>query len=243
MFGSATETAPDTDGTVVRIVEVDDERTRLAEEALGLIESAFAPSERQPINQIAMEIGEKRLGLLTSYDFHLFAALSEDDRVVGVSSGVYLGGVNTGFVTYLAVREEYRARKLGRRMRIALIDGFRADARLLEWDDLAAVVGEVRLSSPWLARLVRERDALPLDLTYYHPGIAPGESKVRWVLYRQPVGDHRPELPATEVRQLLYAVWRRAYRIRWPLDYPAYQTMLEELEGRVTVGAHAEVAG
>lgn len=241
MFESVTDTPAEERGMSDRIVEVQDEQSALAQQALALIKSAFPPEERQPIHQIAMEIGEKRMGLLTSYDFHLFAAVSEDDEVMGVSSGVYLGGVNTGFVTYLAVRKGFRERRLGRKMRVALIDAFKADAKALEWDDLDAVVGEVRLDSPWLKRLVRDRGVLPLNLTYYHPGVSPGESDVRWILYRQPIGDHRRMLPAIEVRQLLYAVWRRAYRIRWPLEYAAFQAMLSELEGQDSVGPHPEV--
>lgn len=224
-----------------RIVEVQDEREPLAREALELIREAFPPHDRQPLEQIGMEIGEKRLELLTSYDFHLFAALSEADRIMAVSAGVYLGGVNAGFVTYLAVRPEYRARHLGRRMRVRLIEAFREDALLLEWGELAWVVGEVRLENPWLRRLVRERAAVPFDLTYYHPGVAPGDQRERWVLYRQPVGDFRSELPTAEVKQLLYAIWRRAYRIRWPLESDGFVDMLAQLEGRSVVGPHPDV--
>lgn len=239
-----------------KIVAVHDERTLLAEQALMLIRSTFEPNERQPTAQIAMEIAEKRLGLLTTTDFHLFAAVDEDFdeagtvtrsageigvNVVGVAAGVYLGGVNSGFVTYLAVREGYRERHLGRRMRTALVEAFQADAMQVEWAELAAVVGEVRLSSPWLARLYRDRGVLPLDLTYYHPGEEPGTEAERWVLYRQPFGDPRADLPANEVRQLLYAIWRRAYRVRWPLDRSGFQMMLRDLEGREIVGAHPEV--
>ena len=225
-----------------RIVEVEDERDALARDALGLIREAFPPHERQPLEQIAMEVAEKRLGLLTSYDFHLFAAVSEAGRVDAISAGVYLGGVNAGFVTYLAVRPDARGRHLGRRMRVRLVEAFRQDARALEWDDLAWVVGEVRLENPWLRRLVRDRAAVPFDLTYYHPGVVPPAGADRWILYRQPVGDFREELPAVEVRQLLYAIWRRAYRVRWPLERDGFLAMLDQLEGRPIVGPHPEVA-
>jgi ribosomal protein S18 acetylase RimI-like enzyme len=222
-------------------VEIADEREPIAGEALQLIRRAFPPRERQPLEQIAMEIAEKRLGLLTSYDFHLIAALSAAGEVLAVVSGVYLGGVNTGFVTYLAVDPPARDQQVGRGLRVALVDAFRRDARALDWPDLAAVVGEVRLESPWLARLVRDRAVLPLDLNYFHPGEEPTAPDARWVLYRQPVADDRLELPVGEVRQLLYAIWRRAYRVRWPLEREGFKVMLRELSGRSHVGSHPEV--
>lgn len=219
------------------IVEVNDERDTAAQQAMALIAEAFPPHERQPLDQLSMELAEKRLELLTSYDFHLYAAVSDAGQVLAVSAGVYLGGVNAGLITYLAVRPEHRTQRLGRHMRIRLIEGFREDARLLEWPELAWVVGEVRLDNPWLQRLVRERGAIPFDLSYYHPGMDPGTATDRWVLYRQPIGDSRVELAPKEVRQLLYAIWRRAYRIRWPLQEDGFRVMLAEIEGRRTIGA------
>jgi ribosomal protein S18 acetylase RimI-like enzyme len=224
-----------------RVIEIESERSVLADRSLALIREIFPARERQPIEQIAMEIEEKRLGLLTTYDFHLFSAVDEADEVVAVASGVYLGGVNTGFITYLAVAPGQRSRGVGRRVRTALVEQFRQDARLLDWSELAAVVGEVRLDSPWLSRLVRDRFVIPLDLEYFHPGQDPSEPLVRWVLYRQPVADQRQVLPAGEIRQLLYAIWRRAYRVRWPLEREGFHMMLNELADRHEVGAHPEV--
>jgi ribosomal protein S18 acetylase RimI-like enzyme len=227
----------------VRVVRVEDERTELAQGALDLIAASFPPHDRQPIDQIAMEIAERRIGLLTSYDFHLFAAIGADERVLGVSAGVYLGGVNAGFVTYLAVRPEAREQQLGRRLRTRLVDAFRADAGKVEWEELAWVVGEVRRESPWLRRLVRDRSVIPFDLRYFHPGVDTDGPDEEWVLYRQPVGDPREELSSQEVGQLLYAIWRRAYRVRWPLQRPGFAAMLEQLEERDTVGFLPELLG
>lgn len=224
----------------IRVVEIEDEQSDLALAALGLIRTAFDPHERQPLHQIAMEIAEKRLGLLTSYDFHLFAAVDtrkdSGDELLGIASGIYLAGVNCGFVSYLAAVPRMRSRGIGRLVRSALIDAFRADAKSVEWPDLAAVVGEVRQESPWLRRLVRDRAVLPLDLHYYHPGQDPETTTENWVLYWQPVGDSRATVPAAEVRQLLYAIWRRAHRVRWPLKRSAFVDMIHQLEDRDEVG-------
>lgn len=222
----------------LQVVRVEDERTPLAKGALSLIEEVFPPRDRQPIHQIAMEIAERRLGLLTSYDFHLFAAVDAEERVHGIAAGVYLGGVNAGFVTYVAVRPEARERQLGRRLRVRLVDTFRAGARQLEWEELAWVLGEVRQENPWLRRLIRDRAAIPFHLRYFHPGVDLDGPDTEWVLYRQPVADHREELPADEVRRLLYAIWRRAYRVRWPLERAGFRAMLEELERLDVVGVH-----
>lgn len=228
---------PEPRGPGIGLVELEDEREPLARAGLELLRDSFPPSERQPPEQIAMEIAEKRLGLLTSYDFHMIVATRGGEEVLGLSAGVYLGGVNAGFVTYLAVREGVRGHRIGERLRVRLIELFRADARALEREELAWVVGEVRAANPWLRRLVRRRAAIPFDLDYFHPGVSP-EDDERWLLYRQPVADTRPEIPAAEVRRLLYAIWRRAYRVRWPLERDGFLAMLAELDSREAVGCH-----
>lgn len=224
------------------IREIDDERTPFAESALALIEEYFPPQDRQPLAELRMEIAEKRLGLLAAYNFHLLAAEAEDGRAAAVAVGAYLEGVNAGFVSYLAVDPEFRTRRLGRTLRFGLVEAFREDAWKAGFSDLAWVLGEVRRTSPWLHRLVRDRGAVPFDLEYYHPGVAPGYSKERWVLYRQPVDDSRAELPAAEVRRILYAVYRRVYRVRYPLGRPGFAAMFAELESRNRVGVDPELA-
>jgi len=37
---------------------------------------------------------------------------------------------------------------------------------------------------------------------------------------------------------LLYTIWRRAYRIRYPLDSDTFRYMLRALEGREMIGPH-----
>lgn len=226
-------------GTLVS--EIEDERTPLALRALGLIEELFPPVDRQPLAEIAMEIAEKRLDVRPASDFHMFVAHTPEGEATAVVVGVYLRGVNAGFVSYLAVRPEFRTRELGRRLRTRLVGAFGDDARRAGRPELAWVVGEVRRKSPWLRRLVRERGAVPFNLEYFHPGISPATADARWVLYRQPVADRREEMSATEVRRVLYAVWRRVYRVRYPLEHPGFAAMFAELDGRRRIGADPEV--
>lgn len=229
--------------TELQAVEVLDERTPLADAVLALIERSFPPHERHSTEALRAEIAESRLGLLTSYHYHLLALVDDRGEPRATIAGRYLAGLNAGFITYLAVDPSMRGRWLGREVRSGLVDVFREDARRAGHEDLAWMLGEVQIGSRWLSALVRHGRAIPFDLTYYHPGMLPGASAERYVLYRQPILDERPVLSAGEVRRVLYSVWRRGYRVTYPLSHPAFRAMLEELEGREMVGAHAEVGG
>jgi hypothetical protein len=65
-------------------------------------------------------------------------------------------------------------------------------------------------------------------------------SEGRYVLYREPVADARRELSADEVVRLVYAIWRRAYRIRFPLQSDTFCYMVDSLESRGTIGTHPD---
>lgn len=224
----------------VRIVEIRDEREPLAEAALAVIADMFPASERQPLAELRSELAERRLGILSGYNFHLLTALYEGDaEPAGTIIGLYLDGVNAGFITYLAVRKQHRGRRLARLLRPRLIEAFRKDARHSGHDDLAWILGEVRADSPWLKRLVRTRGAIPFDLEYYHPGMALDQHE-RYILYRQPIGDLRIDLPVELVRRTLYAIYRRGYRVRYPLNREIFNAMLEQLKGREFIGIHPD---
>jgi hypothetical protein len=229
-------------GSGVSIREIVDERESLADAALQLIADAFERPDRQPLSELRSEIAEKRMDLLSAMDFHMLAAVSPEGEAVGTVAGMYLGGVNAGFITYLTVAPGWRRRKLAPGLRGALVEVFRRDARQSGFDDLDWVLGEVEAGSPWLRRLVRSGGAITFDLTYYHPGMRPGADSRRYILYRQPVGDGRESLPTPLVRRVLYSVYRRGYRVRYPLERPGFQAMLEELEGREWVGPHPDFA-
>jgi GNAT superfamily N-acetyltransferase len=239
--GNPPDPAPGaTPGPTVRVAEVADERDPAAAAALELITQSFAARERHATGDLLSEIAERRLDALSSQRFHMLTAHVEgDEDPAGVIIGVYLDGVNAGFVSYLAVRERYRGRRIGRVLRPRLVDQFREDARHAGHADLAWVLGEVRLRSPWLRRLVRTRGAIPFDLTYYHPGMSL-DSPEPYVLYRQPVADTRLDLPVAEVRRLLFAIYRRAYRVRYPLQREAFNDMMDQLDQRASIGVHPD---
>lgn len=222
------------DTAELRVVEIADERSELAQDALELIVRSIG--DVQPLDDLLSELEETRRGFPTGGRYHLLAQLTPDeDRAIAAAAGVYLEGVNAGFITYLAVRPDQRGRQLGRTLRQHLVEAFRADAERTWGKDLAWTVGEVRRESAWLRTLVREGQAIPVDLRYLHPW-TPRRADRAYVLYREPVGDLRPELPAEEVKRLVYSIWRRAYRIRFPLQSDTFCYMLRQMEGRETIG-------
>jgi hypothetical protein len=220
-----------------RIVRLEDERDPVTRRALELIVEAIG--DVQPIDDLLSEIEEGRRGMYSGGGYHLLAMLDAEGLPAAAGAGIYLRGINAGFVTYLAVRADQRRRMRGQALRRHLVDSIRGEARRLDGRDPAWTVGEVRRTSPWLRTLVRAGKAIPFDFPYLHPWMA-RESAGRYVLYREPVSDPRPELPAEEVARIVFGIWRRAYRIRFPLRHELFRYMLEEIEARGTVGVHPD---
>jgi hypothetical protein len=82
-----------------------------------------------------------------------------------------------------------------------------------------------------------------LDLQYYQPSLQVGDAPSSLVLYYQPLMRHRRTLPADEVRRLLYAIWRRLYRVAKPLERRAFRRMLRSLAGRRRIGSRLPARG
>jgi GNAT superfamily N-acetyltransferase len=223
------------------IIEIIDERSREAEEALELIAESFDRNDRHAISELKSEIEEKRHRLLGPFDFHLLAIVDGRGSVVATAAGVYLPGLNSGFITYLVVSRRKRGRKLGRHLRSALVDCFEANAEITGDGELRWVLGEVRRDSPWLMTLVRTGSVIPFDLEYFHPGSHPESSDERYVLYREVLSDSRERIPAVETARILYAIYRRAYRVRYPLERENFRTMIEQVEQREEIGPDPEV--
>ena len=78
-------------------------------------------------------------------------------------------------------------------------------------------------------------------MTYYHPGVEPPDRPIH-ALYRQPLADDRVELPSVQVARILYAVYRRGYRVRYPLMHAGFRAMLDDLADRPIIGLHTRFA-
>jgi hypothetical protein len=221
----------------LRIREIRTEDDPAFGRAYRLLAKLFPAAERMPRRAWAEVMQERNAGVWTDQNWHLFVA-EYGRRIIGAASGAYLGNVNIGLVGYVAVTEGARTHGIGPRLRLALRLAFQRDALRLAGRPLEAMVGEVHGDNRWLRRLVHH-GAIALDVPYFQPSLRRGGDDVPLVLYYQPLRVPRRSLPAADVRRLLYAIWRRAYRVPKPLGHPAFRRMLRALEGRERVGQRA----
>jgi len=204
-------------------------------QAHRLLRRIFPTAELVRRTEWSDSLRERAAGLWTDISWHLVVA-EAGARVVGVATGNYLGNVNTAIVGYVAVAPSARRLGLGPKLRRRLRAIFRADARRILHRPLQAIVGEVRRDNPWLETLTRREHALALDFSYLQPRLRRDARPVPLVFYYESLDRVRRSIPATELRRLLYTVWRRIYRISRPLADPAFRHMLRQLEGRRRVG-------
>jgi len=204
-------------------------------QAYALLRKTFPPSERVPYREWVDTLEERETGMWSDTAWHLFVA-EREGHVVGLASGSYIGNVNVGMVGYLAATPETRGSGIGTRLRNRLRGTFERDARRVAGRSLDAILGEVSTKNRWLARLSQNPRVLVLDIEYFQPKLYPTDDPSPFVLYYEAMETPRSSIPVAELRQILYAIWRRVYRVRRPLERPAFRRMLRTIEGKRRVG-------
>ena len=215
------------------VIELSDEREPQFLQAIAIIRDAVW--EVQPTDDLQSEIEESRLGLRTGSQYHLLATVTPDGMPIAAAAGAYLGNINVGYIAYLAVAEKWRSGRLGTQLRSSLVDAFRRDALAWRGEELRWVVGEVRRKNRWLQQLVKQGRAIPFDFNYFHPW-QPLSREGAYVFYRESIADGRTVVPSAEVKALVYAIWRYAYRVSYPSQSETFRYMLEQLDGRDEIG-------
>jgi GNAT superfamily N-acetyltransferase len=223
-------------GDRIRVRELTSARDPAFDAAYRLLRRTFPAAELLPKRDWQVVMRESEADLWTDINWHLFVA-EWGGKVVGSASGSYLGNVNVGVIGYIAVDPRERAAGLGPRLRRKLVEAFVEDANDVRGEPLLAVAGEVEEDNPWLRHLAKHLRAIPLDFPYLQPALGVAPAAVPLVLYWQPISDHRRSLPASEVRRLLYTIWRRMYRVSAPLERPPFRKMMRALRGRRLIGS------
>lgn len=201
----------------------------------NLVRRTFHSNKLVGIHEWRDSLREKEAGLWSDIRWHLVIA-ELAGRVVGVASGMYLGNINIGVVGYLAVGARARGLGVGSKLRARLRASFHRDARRIAAKPLEAVIGEVRRDNPWLRSLVRNERVLALDFGYLQPKLRPGDKPVSLVLYYEGIARPIRRLASARLRTILYTTWRRIYRIARPLAHAEFRLMLQDLEGRASIG-------
>jgi hypothetical protein len=221
------------------IREITDPRDPALSKAYRLLSRTFEPGERVDRREWVGSLREGADGLLSDLAWHLIIAEDSRKDVIGLASGTYLGNVNVGVIGYLVITPEVRALGLGSRLRNRLRRAFMRDAARVTGGALKAVVGEVSPSNPWLGKLAARDGVLLLDLRYHQPSLRANDPPSPFTLYYESLGRPRSRIAVSELRRILFAIWRRIYRIARPLDRPAFRAMMRALDGRRTIGAPA----
>lgn len=219
----------------VTIREILDQHDPAFRAAHALLRRSFHRAEMLPVADWRNAMRERQEKLWTDVNWHLLVA-ERNGALIGACTGSYLGNLNVGIVGYIAITPTARFAGLGPKMRNALRRRFEADARLAGHGVLRAIVGEVREDNVWLRHLVRRDGAIALDFPYFQPSLGGGNAAVPLVLYYQPLDREAGSLGVSEVRRLLYSMWRRSYRVARPLRDPAFRRMLQSLRGRRRIG-------
>jgi len=205
--------------------------------AYRLLSRSFVDGERVDKREWLGSLREAADGLLSDLAWHLIVAEDPDGAVLGLVSGTYLGSINVGVIGYLATTPEARSRGLGSRLRTRLRAAFTKDAERIRGEPIDAIIGEVSSHNRWLRTLAGRPGVILLDFPYLQPKLRAGDAPSPFTLYYESLRRQRTRLPVTELRRILYAIWRRIYRIPRPLDRPGFRAMLRALEGRRTIGA------
>jgi GNAT superfamily N-acetyltransferase len=221
---------------LVRLREITRHNEQLLRPAYALLRRIFPRNELVPLDEMRNALRETQAGVLADLRWHMLVA-EHHGKVIGAASGNYFGSLNVGIVGYLAVDPAVRAQGLGPRLRRRLRAAFETDARRIRKAQLAALVGEVEEDNPWLETLVRRHGALILDVPYVQPALRADEATVPLALYYEPLDRPRRRIPAALARKLVFALWRRGYRVARPLSDARFRAMLRSLEGRQHVGS------
>jgi GNAT superfamily N-acetyltransferase len=218
-----------------RVRELLDQSDPALKQAYALMRQSFARTERIRLSEWRASLREKASDVWTDQSWHLVIA-EQDGRVVGLTSGSYLGNVNLGIVGYLAIEPAARSRGIGTRLRARLRTLFERDALRIAKRPLEGIVGEVSESNPWLRSLARRKNVLVLDFPYCQPRLYDTDQPSQFLLYYESLQRQRDRLPVGELRGILYTIWRRIYRVSRPLDRAAFRAMLRHLETRRSIG-------
>lgn len=136
-----------------KIEEIESSKHLLLLRTINLIKSCLPPDQIADKSEFLKAFKEKKKWFPDN--FHLLI-IRNGDVVVAATAGYYIGDINTGFVNYIVVDENYKRKGLASMLRQELINLFCNDAKNNSFESPEGYLGEVEHNNPWLKTLIKK---------------------------------------------------------------------------------------
>jgi hypothetical protein len=154
-----------------------------------------------------------------------------DGRLAAAQLGGLLPAVGMLSLPYTAVAEPFEGRGVYRRLKAAMLERLRSDARARGLPEPAGNISEEVIGGAQYRRKVERGSAVVLPVAYVSPA-AQGLAETPLALTFEPLLDVAPPSSPDALRAIVAAVYRGLYRIAEPEDDPAFRRIAAAL-GRV----------
>lgn len=154
-----------------------------------------------------------------------------EGRLAGAQLGGLLPAVAMLSLPYTAVAEAFEGHGIYRRLKEAMLDALRRDARDRGLPEPAGNVSEEVAGSAQYRRKVERGIAVVLPVVYHSPA-AQGLAETALALTYEPLTDAPPPISPEALRTLVAAVYRGLYGIAEPERDPAFLRTVDSI-GRV----------
>jgi hypothetical protein len=151
-----------------------------------------------------------------------------DGELAAAQLGGLLPAVGLVSLPYTAVAEPFEGRGVYRRLKAAMIEQLRADARARGLPEPAGNVSEEVIDSAQYRRKVEGGIAVVLPVSYIAPA-AQGLEETPLALTFEPLTDAAPPTSPDALRAIIAAVYRGLYRIANPEHDPAFRRTVAPL--------------
>ena len=151
-----------------------------------------------------------------------------DGQLAAAQLGGLLPAVGMLSLPYTAVAEPFEGRGVYRRLKAAMLEQLRSDARTRGLPEPVGNVSEELAGSAQYRRKVERGIAVVLPVAYASPA-AQGLAETPLALTYEPLTDDPPPDTPTALREIVAAVYRGLYRIAEPEQYPTFRRIAASL--------------
>lgn len=152
-----------------------------------------------------------------------------DGQLAGAQLGGLLPTVGLLSLPYTAVAAAFESQGVYRRLKLAMLERLRADARARNLPEPAGNLSEEAAGSAQYQRKVERGSAVVLPVPYASPA-AQGLSETPLALTYEPLTAAPPPSSPEQLRAVVAAVYRGLYRIAEPERDPTFRRIIAALD-------------